>query len=170
MNTVLTKNVILRPLTEADWKNYVKHVIAADEVYIQYGMKPTEWLLESIQEPNDEMVEYRTIFNEDDVMVGYVGISRETCSLEFYIFSEYRRKGYGTEALKAFTEVFFEGRIDGCEGSRIIAETLSGNEASMRLLEKVGFEDESVGLRVLLEKKSNAPVCTEVVVSYVLKR
>lgn len=35
-----TDGLILRPITDSDWKNYISHVINDNEVYIQYGYEP----------------------------------------------------------------------------------------------------------------------------------
>lgn len=38
----------LRNITEADWSNYVLHIVKAGELFIQYGCEPTEDLIECI--------------------------------------------------------------------------------------------------------------------------
>ncbi len=40
----------LRNMTDADWSNYVLHVVKADELFTQYGCEPTEELIECISE------------------------------------------------------------------------------------------------------------------------
>lgn len=38
----------LRNMTGADWSNYVRHVVKADELFVQYSCEATEDLIECI--------------------------------------------------------------------------------------------------------------------------
>ena len=59
-----------------------------------------------------------------EVMIGYS------------VLEPYQRKGYGTEAVRALVNwAFAHGSI-----SQVVAEVLPDNRASIRLLEKCGFE------------------------------
>ena len=51
MKTYETKRMVLRPGTREDYDKYIARVVAADEIYVQYGYEPTEEILEAIREP-----------------------------------------------------------------------------------------------------------------------
>lgn len=139
----------LRSMTDADWSNYVLHVTGAGELFMQYGCEPTEEWIACIQTMTPDVIYYAVYLNEKNVMVGYVGVTPETGNLEFYIFREYRKMGIGTAAVHLFIRLWFSGGITGEWETKIEAETLSQNLASIRLLEKLGFQKEAVGLRML---------------------
>lgn len=101
-------------------------------------------------------------------MVGYVGVTPKTSNLEFYIFQEFRKMGIGTDALNLLIWLWFTGQIAGDREAKIEAETLSQNLASVRLLEKLGFQKEAVGLRMILSEDANYQTIS--LNSYVLKR
>lgn len=139
----------LRSMTDADWSNYVLHVTGAGELFMQYGCEPTEELMRAIRTITPDVIYYAVYLNAENVMVGYVGITPETGNLEFYIFREFRKRGIGTDAVKSLIRLWFSGGITGGWETKIEAETLSQNLASIRLLEKLGFQKEAVGLRML---------------------
>lgn len=75
--------------------------------------------------------------------------------------------GIGIDALNLLIWLWFSGQITGDREKKIKAETLSQNRASVRLLEKLGFQKESVGLRRILSE--DASYQTISLYSYVLK-
>lgn len=140
-------NLELRSMSDLDYKNFVEHVIEADELYLQYGYEKTEWLLDAIQEMYSG-VNYYSVFDGDkDEMVGYVGIASQNNNLEFYIFEEHRNKGYGTLAVRCFVYACFGGLITGETIKEVMGETLCENQAAIRLLEKSGFKKKATGIR-----------------------
>lgn len=157
----------LRNMTEADWSNYVQHVVKADELFTQYGCEPTEELIECINTMMPNVIHYSVYLKQEDIMVGYVGVTPETSNLEFYVFQEFRKMGIGTDALNLLIWLLFSGQITGDKEAKIEAETFSQNLASVRLLEKLGFQKESVGLRMILSE--DASYQTISLYSYVLK-
>lgn len=100
-------------------------------------------------------------------MVGYVGVTPETNNLEFYIFQEFKKMGIGTDAVNLLIWLWSTGQITGDREAKIEAETLSQNLASVQLLEKLGFQKEAVGLRMILSE--DARYQTISLYSYVLK-
>jgi ribosomal-protein-alanine N-acetyltransferase len=58
-----------------------------------------------------------------------------TVATGYSLLPEYRGKGYATEAVRALVDWAFGHP----EVRKVIAETLSGNEASIRVLERAGF-------------------------------
>ena len=157
----------LRNITEADWSNYVLHIVKAGELFLQYGCEPTEDLIECINTMTPNVIYYSVYLKQKNIMVGYVGVTPETSNLEFYVFQEFRKMGIGTDALNLLIWLWFSGQITGDKEEKIEAETLSQNLASVRLLEKLGFQKESVGLRMILSE--DASYQTISLYSYVLK-
>ena len=157
----------LRNITEADWSNYVLHIVKAGELFIQYGCEPTEDLIECINTMTPNVIYYSVYLKQKNIMVGYVGVTPETSNLEFYVFQQFRKMATGTDALNLLIWLWFSGQITGDKEEKIEAETLSQNLASVRLLEKLGFQKESVGLRMILSE--DASYQTISLYSYVLK-
>ncbi len=142
----------LRNMTAADWNNYVFQVVKADELYLQYGQEPTEELIECINTMTPNVIYYSVYLKQKNIMVGYVGVTPETSNLEFYVFREFRKMGIGTDAVNLLIWLWFSGKITGKRETKIEAETLSQNLASIRLLEKLEFQRDAVGLRVILSE------------------
>ena len=84
------------------------------------------------------------------ILIQNVGVTPETSNPEFYVFQEFRKMGIGTYALNLPIWLWFSGQITGDKETKIEAETLSQNLATVQLLEKLGFQKESVGLRMIL--------------------
>ena len=158
----------LRNMTGVDWSNYVQHVVKADELFTQYGCEPTEELIECINTMTPNVIYYSVYLKQENIMVGYVGVTPKTSNPEFCIFQEFRKMGIGTDALNLLIWLWFTGQITGDREAKIEAETLSQNLASVRLLEKLGFQKEAVGLRMILSEDANYQTIS--LNSYVLKR
>ncbi len=152
LKDIKTERLTLRELTGEDWKNYLDHVTAADEIFIQYGYEPTEELLDLIREPTINVIYYSIIITDTDEMAGYIGIIEDIDSIEFYIFKEHRHNGFCEEALGAFMETYLSGEMTGMPHDMISAETLAENKASIQLLENAGFEKDALGLKLFLNK------------------
>ena len=144
----------LRGMTVLDWNEYVKRVVDANELYFQYGYEPSEELIECISTMTPSVVYYSVYLSTENALVGYVGITPETSSLEFYIFPDFRNRGIGTNAAQLLIQSWFAGQISGKMEPEITAETLSENLASIKLLEKIGFKKDAVGLRVTFEQEN----------------
>ncbi len=142
-------------MTDGDWNNYVRHVVAANELYFQYGCEQTDELIECISMKTPEVVYYSVYLKAEDVMVGYVGITPETDNLEFHIFKEFRQRAFGTKAVKLLIDAYFSGRVTGQLEKVIEAETLYENKASVRLLEKTGFEKAAIGFSLNFQERGN---------------
>jgi ribosomal-protein-alanine N-acetyltransferase len=70
------------------------------------------------------------------IMRGYFA----SCELGYKFSAAVHRKGYATETLELITEKIFSDM----KLHRIVARALPDNEASIRLLKKIGFEYEGV--------------------------
>ncbi len=159
---IITDRLILRPSDDArDLADYLSHLEAADEYFIQYGEERSEALIEAI-DFHTAPVCYYTVFRKDTgVMAGYVGVmplrEQKAGDLEFYVFREFRRNRYAHEALTALIKRFFDGGLTDEKYQTVIAETLAENEPSIRLLESLGFKREAAGLRFLLSDADEQP-------------
>jgi [ribosomal protein S5]-alanine N-acetyltransferase len=103
----------------------------------------------------DRMRLRATVFKPDGSYIGYCGIYphfadgapiRGEGMLAFYLARAYWGRGLATEAGRAFIALGF----DDWKLSRIVSSVEVGNDASMRVLAKLGFrwfEDESVNGR-----------------------
>ena len=157
---ITTDRLVLRPSRdERDLANYLAHIEAENEFLIQYGMERSDELLEMI-DFHSAPVAYFTVFLKGTrTMVGYVGVTTadggtmDAGNLEFYIFKEYRRNGFCKEAVQALLRSFFSGKLTGKREESVFAETLAENEASIRLLESLGFEKEAIGFRVYFDEQ-----------------
>ena len=109
------------PYTEQDGKNFISHILAADE-----------------QE------NFSFAITVDNRVVGSIGVSRQknvhfrTAELGYYLSEDYWGKGIMTEAVRQICEYVFENS----DILRIYAEPYAYNTASCRVLEKAGFQYE----------------------------
>lgn len=152
-----TERLLLEPLSQSDWDNYLVHLNMSDEYYFQYGYEDKEELLELIQEPDPGVVYYSVKNRASEEMIGYVGITPEVDeypdnNLEFYIFEEFRRKGYSFEAIHVFIDEYLKGNITKNIPQEVVAETLIENKPAIELLKKLGFVDEAIGLKISMEE------------------
>jgi len=81
----------------------------------------------------------------DDEIVGTIGLHdldqrAGSCEIGLWLAPEFHGRGYGTEASRVLTDYAFrELRMH-----RVVARVLATNEASARIWEKLGFEEEGV--------------------------
>ena len=155
-----SSKVLLEPLNQDEWVNYLVHLNMSNEHYFQYGYEDKEELFELIQTPVEIGIYYTIKKAGTDEMVGYVAITPELegtpyNNLEFYIFQEYRREGYAYEAILVMIDEYFKGSFTGKIPCEVVAETLIENKPSIALLEKLGFVKEAVGFKVLLDENNN---------------
>ena len=154
MKNIYTERLVLREMTEDDFRVYLNHLTEADEVFVQYGIEPTEELLNEISMFPD-MLYYSIIEKASGDTVGYIEIHEESDNLAFYIFKEYRRRGYCSEALAVFAQAYLSGEMTGRAHDMIVAETLDQNIPCIKLLEKAGFCREAAGFRISLDEDDN---------------
>lgn len=155
MKTYKTERMVLRLGTREDYDKYIAHVVEADEIFVQYGYEPTEEILEAIREPYAGTMLFSMISKTDGDMLGYIGITEELDNLEFYTFPDYRNQGYCTEAVKVLLQAYLCGDLTGTPHDQVYGETIDVNEASMRVLEKCGFEKKAVGMSVSIDDNGN---------------
>ena len=148
-NTISTDRLLLRPMTDEEWTLIVDSVFENDECMFQFGAEKNEELRVITAEPyRDMVIYYAVLLKESDELVGYVGFSQAQCNLEFYVFEEYRRKGYAGEAVRVFLELCSRGSITGASHDKFYAEVNMENEACVGLLEKLGFKRYQCGFNL----------------------
>ena len=152
LTEIKTERLTLREMNTNDWKEYVSHVVEADEIYVQYGCEATKELLNEIQEPTQGVIYYSIRRSDSNQPVGYIGIFEENDNIEFHIYKEHRNHHYCAEALKAFLRAYMDGEMTGEKHESVFAETLSENKPSCRVLENVGFKKEGVGFGFIIDE------------------
>ena len=146
---ITTDRLILRPMSDAEWTRFIDSVFENDECLFQFGFDKSEELREMLAEPNKERVIYYSFVLQDiGDMVGYVGITPDCNNLEFYVFGEYRRMEYASEAVIAFMDACKEGVITGHKIRSFIAEVVSDNTACIAFLKKLGFQKNGMGFNI----------------------
>lgn len=81
----------------------------------------------------------------DGEITGTIGLSdidqrAGKCEIGIWLAPEFHGRGYGTEASRLLTQYAF----DELRMHRVLARVLATNEASARVWEKLGFEEEGV--------------------------
>lgn len=144
-----TERLIIRSLEMEDDKSFI--AMAADgSLYDIFGdcSKCHEWMKDWIEEarqfeqrntPQKDYLAYAVIEKEGANLVGSVGCSyyedTNEIGLVYFIGADWRKRGYATEAVAAYTSWFFQQY----DISRLIATVRVANKTSCRTLEKVGF-------------------------------
>lgn len=142
---------------ERDLDKYVADLLLTRDFYFQYGVPYSDELVNAIDFHSSSVIYYSLVLRDTKTMVGYVGLppceSDPACGeIEYYVFRDHRRQGYAKEALAALLDRFFSGALTGTPGRRAQAETHSDNDASRRLLERLGFTKEASGMRLSLDE------------------
>ena len=115
-----------------------------DEVFetVEEAEETVEFLM-SVYESGDGPLVYPVLL-KDNTNVGYVQLipMEESFEVGYHIGSEYTKKGYASEALKAFLEYIMPQKcID-----KVYGICVSENAASKKVLEKCGFQKEFEGI------------------------
>jgi len=115
-----------------------------DEVFetVEEAAETIEFLM-SVYESGDGPLVYPVLL-KDNTNVGYVQLIpiEEGFEVGYHIGSEYTKKGYASEAIKAFLEYIMPQKgIDEVYGICV-----SENAASKKVLEKCGFQKEFEGI------------------------
>lgn len=94
------------------------------------------------------------ILKETNQLIGFIGIdSKEEVNneteIEYFIDNKHLKRGYATEATKAMINWIFENS----DIEFLIAIIQIGNQASQRVIEKVGFEKLDTKTLFVIEEK-----------------
>ena len=69
-----TKRLKIRLMTRDEWKNFVDHVVEADEVYDTFACEADDDFFELVEKTNFNIaINYSVILSDTDEMIGYVG-------------------------------------------------------------------------------------------------
>ena len=148
---IFTERLVLCPSDDKrDLENYINHLKDEDSFFFQYGEQYSPELEEAIDFHSSGVIYYTVFLRNNDTMIGYVGIlpyqdEEHTGELEFYFFSEYRKKGYAMEAVKAYIQAYVNGEFTDEKRNHIIAEVIAGNDPAKAFLEKLGFIKSAIG-------------------------
>jgi ribosomal-protein-alanine N-acetyltransferase len=152
MTTVETKNLVLRPLEIKHVEAY--HTSSASLAELLGVAVPgswpwsetaeiLDWVKEQLQEDASQLtwLTWLILHRATHTLIGDAGFSGKpnasgVITLGYSIVPEYRVRGYGSEAAGALVDWAFQQ--DGVEA--IEATTPATGHASMRILEKLGFE------------------------------
>ena len=115
-----------------------------DEVFetVEDARETIEFLM-SVYESGDGPLVYPVLL-KDGTNVGYVQLVplKEGFEVGYHIGKEYTKRGYATEALKAFVDEIMQRK----ELDKVYGICVSENIASRKVLEKSGFEKEYEGV------------------------
>jgi len=148
---IFTERLVLCPSDDKrDLENYINHLKDEDSFFFQYGEQYSPELEELIDFHSSGVIYYSVFLRNSDTMIGYVGIlpyqaEEYTGELEFYFFSEYRKKGYAMEAVKAYIQAYINGEFTGEKRNHIIAEVIAENEPAKAFLGELGFIKSAIG-------------------------
>lgn len=145
MQITVSERLLIRYLVLED-KNALFEIYSDKEAMKYRGSKPFESLEEvqqMLQDTNEKLIaqtefRYAVIEKETNFLIGtflYKNSINNQCEIGYSIGKAYWKKGYGTELLNLMIPFLKEKGFD-----RLIAFTKNGNEASISLLQKVGFK------------------------------
>lgn len=135
----ITNDLLIKPMNEKEWRDYVCAVTEAGGIPAMYGIEPTAEFLKNFQVKNPVIEAYSVHGQDKKGQIGYFGLNVETGRIECYIYPDERKKGYGTQAMKTFVEMCLDGSITGEKMKKITATVYGENEAADKLLAKTGF-------------------------------
>ncbi len=141
------ERVALRTVEEADL-SFIRQNISNPRVWRTLdrtrpmdGIEGEKWL----RRRSDDDAVLDLLAAVDESPVGFVSIREDndawgTAWLSFWITPSEQGKGYGTAAARLAVEYTFDQR----RRHKLIAHVFEGNEGSVRLLERLGFQREGV--------------------------
>ena len=152
----------LRPPVERDWRHFAE-IRAASRKFLE-PWEPT-WVADALTRDSylrrlrrygsdwraDAGYNFFLFRRTNDQLLGGISIANvrrgvsQSGSLGYWIGAEFARQGHMTEALDLLLQFCF----DDLQLHRVEAACLSQNEASRRLLDRAGFEQEGVARKLL---------------------
>lgn len=143
-----TERLIIRDLQMEDASAYIE--MASDGSLNDCGFDKdcSKWMCNWITEakqfayqdnPARDYLAYTICLKNENIVVGSVGCSyyediQET-GITYFIGSQYRNRGYATEAVQAYANYF----LHSYDTRRLIATVRDENISSWRVMEKTGF-------------------------------
>lgn len=143
-----TERLIIRDLQAEDESAYIE--MASDGSLNDCGFDKDcsiwmrNWIIEAKQlayhdDPARDYLAYTICLKKENIIVGSVGCSyyediHET-GITYFIGSQYRNRGYATEAVQAYTNYF----LRHYDAQKLIATVRDENISSWKVIEKTGF-------------------------------
>lgn len=137
-------------LTAAD--SIKQKIVEAGEFEMYFGTEYTPETLARIdlKKPLFFMITAFDVYFTKDKSVGYIGFTdrgNNVFAMELYIYPQFRRKGYASEAVEAALEMLFGRGLRNCgdtheiiAAKKVIAPVWAENETAKRFMENMGFE------------------------------
>lgn len=147
-----SERLILRRITKEDAINMFEiysdpETARFDWYYPIESVDKISKIIDNFQEIYDEKDEitWGAVKKDDNKLIGYccLGDFQEgprSCEIGYGFNREYWNKGYGTEAVNVLVKYAFEEM----NINRIVGTVTLGNEASIKVLKKVGFQQEGI--------------------------
>lgn len=147
-----TERLLLRRITESDVKNIFEiysdpETARFDWYYPIESMDKVTKIIDSFEEGYEEKEEitWGVVRKDDNKLIGYccLGDFQEgprSCEIGYGFNREYWNKGYGTEAVQILVKFAFEEM----NINRIAGTVTLGNDASIKVLKKCGFQQEGI--------------------------
>ena len=147
-----TQNLILRQVNQSDSRDIFQHF--SDKEVLKYhdlealtNLEQAQELIKSFDEKfkNNQMIRWGIAKKENNIIIGTCGYHNWLqksfqAEIGYELSQVYWQKGIMTEALTTIIKFGFEKM----ELNRISATVMLDNIASMKLLDKLGFEEEGV--------------------------
>ena len=144
-----TEHLLLRKLQLGDVYEYYERLFGDADVSRYMLFDPHQTIMESLESVQRKLKRYEeenfycwaVERKEEAGLIGLVELLRfdeqaDTCSFVYMLGCNYWNQGYGTEMLKAVFQYAFEE----LEVERILADHMTENVASGRVMEKVGMK------------------------------
>lgn len=144
-----TERLLLRQLQLGDVYEYYERLFGDGDVSRYMLFEPHQTILESLESVQRKLKRYEeenfycwgVELKEEAGLMGLVELLRfdeqtNTCSFVYMLGCDYWNQGYGTEMLKAV----FQFAFDELEVERIVADHMTENAASGRVMEKAGMK------------------------------
>ena len=144
-----TERLIVRSLERGDEKAYAKMAEDGSLEEVGFDSNCAEWMDDWISEameltandnPREDYIPCTVLDKTTKEIVGNVGCTyyedTERIGICYFVGADYRRKGYASEAVKAYTDYFFNHYNE----KEIIATIKDENEESYKMAEKTGFK------------------------------
>lgn len=142
MEEISTERLIIRRIESSDWKDI--HEYLSDEEVIRfepYGVMTEEQVREETDKRVNHESFYAVVLKENMKMIGNFYLDRgdfDTYELGYVFNRSYQKKGFAAEGAKAVIDYAFSE----LDARRVTAMCNPENEASWKLLERLGFRRE----------------------------
>ena len=140
-----TKRLLIKPTTKDDIDMILKMDKQEQTQKYLGGIKNKsreeriKFLEKKENQQKEGKVKSLTVYLKDEIPIGFIGIDideqNSTAEISYIFDYDYSKKGYCTEACQKILSVCFKD----LKLNKIVADTIDGNIASIKVLEKLGF-------------------------------